>query len=37
MHNQHGTEYGDLLEDVCLGLRESVAVAEDAGIPVRAA
>jgi dihydropteroate synthase len=34
MHNQHGTEYGDLLEDVCLGLRESVAVAEDAGIPV---
>ena len=34
MHNQHGTEYGDLLEDVCLGLRESLAVAEEAGIPV---
>jgi dihydropteroate synthase len=34
MHNQHGTEYGDLLEDVCLGLRESVALAEEAGIPV---
>jgi dihydropteroate synthase len=33
MHNQHGTEYGDLLEDVCLGLRESLAVAEKAGIP----
>jgi dihydropteroate synthase len=32
MHNQHGTEYGDLLEDVCLGLRESLAVAEKAGI-----
>jgi dihydropteroate synthase len=33
MHNQVGTEYGDLLEDVCLGLRESLAVAEKAGIP----
>jgi dihydropteroate synthase len=33
MHNQHGTEYGDLLEDVCLSLRESLAVAEKAGIP----
>jgi dihydropteroate synthase len=33
MHNQHGTEYGDLMEDVCLGLRESLAVAERAGIP----
>ena len=32
MHNQHGTDYGDLLEDVCLGLRESLAVAERAGI-----
>jgi dihydropteroate synthase len=32
MHNQHGTEYGDLLEDICLGLRESLAVAEKAGI-----
>jgi dihydropteroate synthase len=33
MHNQHGTEYGDLLEDVCLGLHQSLAVAEAAGIP----
>ncbi len=33
MHNQHGIEYGDLLEDVCAGLRESLAVAEKAGIP----
>jgi dihydropteroate synthase len=33
MHNQHGTDYGDLLEDVCLGLRESLAIAESAGIP----
>jgi dihydropteroate synthase len=33
MHNQVGTEYGDLMEDVCLGLRESLAVAEKAGIP----
>ncbi len=33
MHNQHGTQYGDLLEDICLGLRESLAVAERAGIP----
>jgi dihydropteroate synthase len=32
MHNQHGTQYGDLMEDVCLGLRESLAVAEKAGI-----
>jgi dihydropteroate synthase len=33
MHNQHGTEYGDLLEDICLGLHESLAVAAAAGIP----
>jgi dihydropteroate synthase len=33
MHNQHGTAYGDLMEDVCLGLRESLAIAEQAGIP----
>jgi dihydropteroate synthase len=33
MHNQHTTEYGDLLEDVCLGLRQSLATAESAGIP----
>ncbi len=32
MHNQHGTEYADLLEDVCLGLRQSLATAESAGI-----
>lgn len=32
MHNQHGTDYGDLLEDVCLGLRQSLAAAEEAGI-----
>jgi dihydropteroate synthase len=34
MHNQVGTEYGDLMEDVCLGLRESLAAAEKAGIPL---
>lgn len=33
MHNQHGTDYGDLMEDICLGLRESLATAEKAGIP----
>jgi dihydropteroate synthase len=33
MHNQHGTDYGDLMEDICLGLRESLAIAEKAGIP----
>jgi len=33
MHNQHGTDYGDLMEDVCLGLRESLSIAENAGIP----
>src|SRR5579863_2236624 len=33
MHNQQGTDYGDLLEDVCSSLRESLAVAEKAGIP----
>ena len=33
MHNQHGTAYGDLMEDICLGLRESLAIAEQAGIP----
>ena len=35
MHNQNGTDYGDLLEDVCLGLRRSLAVAEAAGIPAQ--
>ena len=33
MHNQHTTEYGDLMEDICLGLRQSLAAAELAGIP----
>ncbi|HEX6538900.1 MAG TPA: dihydropteroate synthase [Candidatus Dormibacteraeota bacterium] len=32
MHNQRGTEYTNLLSDVCRGLRESVAVAAEAGI-----
>jgi dihydropteroate synthase len=32
MHNQLGTDYGDLLEDVSFGLRQSLAVAERAGI-----
>jgi dihydropteroate synthase len=34
MHNQHGTQYGDLMEDVCLGLRECLVIAEKAGIPL---
>jgi dihydropteroate synthase len=33
MHNQQTTAYGDLLEDICLGLRNSLVVAEEAGIP----
>jgi dihydropteroate synthase len=32
MHNQRGTDYGDLLEDVCSSLRESLAIAEAAGV-----
>lgn len=32
MHNQRGIEYTDLLSDVCRALRESVAVAAEAGI-----
>jgi dihydropteroate synthase len=32
MHNQQGTQYGDVVEDVCAGLRESLLVAERAGI-----
>ena len=32
MHNQRGTEYTELLEDVATGLRESVAAAAAAGI-----
>ena len=32
MHNQDGTAYANLLGDVCRGLRESVAIASEAGI-----
>lgn len=32
MHNQVDTTYGDLLEDICAGLRQSVAVATSHGI-----
>jgi dihydropteroate synthase len=32
MHNQQGTQYGDVVEDVCAGLRASLVVAERAGI-----
>lgn len=32
MHNQRGTAYGDLMEDICLSLRESIRIAEAAGI-----
>lgn len=32
MHNQDGTHYHNLLDDVCRGLRESIAVAAEAGI-----
>lgn len=32
MHNQRGTVYGDLMEDICSSLRESLRVAEAAGI-----
>ena len=35
MHNQHGTEYGDLLDEVCLGLRQSLATAEIGRHPSR--
>lgn len=28
MHNQQGTQYGDLMEDICLALRESVRIAQ---------
>lgn len=33
MHNQRGTEYGDLMADVCSSLRESLLIAEGAGVP----
>ena len=32
MHNQHGVEYDNLLGDVCGALRESLAIAWEAGI-----
>ncbi|HEX3606820.1 MAG TPA: dihydropteroate synthase, partial [Candidatus Dormibacteraeota bacterium] len=32
MHNQAEPEYGDVVEDVCAGLRQSLALAEAAGI-----
>jgi dihydropteroate synthase len=32
MHNQRGTDYGDLLEDICGSLRESVRIAQAAGV-----
>lgn len=32
MHNQAEPEYGDVVEEVCAGLRESLAIAEAAGI-----
>ncbi|MDQ6846173.1 MAG: dihydropteroate synthase [Candidatus Dormibacteraeota bacterium] len=32
MHNQHGTEYGDLMEDICASLRESMRIADARGV-----
>jgi dihydropteroate synthase len=32
MHNQRGTSYGDLMEDICKSLRESVRIAEASGV-----
>ncbi len=32
MHNQRGTDYGDLMEDICAALRESVRVAQAHGV-----
>jgi len=32
MHNQRGTDYGDLMEDICAGLRESLRIAEAHGV-----
>jgi dihydropteroate synthase len=32
MHNQEHTEYGDLTRDVCATLRQSLAIAADAGV-----
>ena len=36
MHNQRGTEYGDLMEDICAALRESVRIAQAHGVERRA-
>ena len=33
MHNRKTTEYGDLMEDICADLRETLAIAAAAGIP----
>lgn len=32
MHNQRGTDYGDLMEDICGALRESVRLAQAHGV-----
>jgi len=32
MHNQRSTDYGDLMEDICAGLRESLLIAQAHGI-----
>lgn len=32
MHNQRGTAYGDLMEDISQSLRESLRIAEEAGV-----
>jgi dihydropteroate synthase len=32
MHNQRGTKYGDLMEDICAALRESVRIAQAHGV-----
>jgi dihydropteroate synthase len=32
MHNQHTTEYADLMEDICASLRESLSIAQAHGI-----
>ena len=32
MHNQRGTQYGDLMEDICAALRDSVRIAQAHGV-----
>lgn len=32
MHNQRGTEYGDLMGDICAALRESIRIAQEHGV-----